>query len=183
MGPGVRGPLLDQATSQTRLKAAREGDHAIRVPLEQLEVDARLATAEAFEEAGRGERDQVAKAGVGGGQQGEVVALTPPVGAATIVDQVGLEADDRLDPVRRAGLVVLDGAVHDPVIGEPQRRHPQLRGPGRHATDLAGAVEQRVLAVDMQVDRCAATSDHFNRPRCHRPAFRTVRGFRIVSSG
>ena len=76
---------------------------------------------------------------------------TAPVGAA-IVDQVGLEPEDRLDPVLAAGLVVLDRAVHDAVVGEPERRHAELRRALGHRLDLAGAVEQRVLAVDVQVD-------------------------------
>ena len=104
VGPSVRRSLLDQAAGQARLEAAREGDHALRVPVEQLEVDARLAPAEALEEAGRGELDQVAKAGVRGGQQGEVVALAALVGTAAIVDQVGLEPHDGLDPVPRQAL-------------------------------------------------------------------------------
>ena len=79
----------------------------------------------------------------------------PALGVA-IVDEVGLEADDRLDPVLAAGLVELDGAVHHPVVGEPERRHPELGGAGGHRVDLAGAVEQRVLAVDVQVDDAPA---------------------------
>jgi hypothetical protein len=81
-----------------------------------------------------------------------MVALDALLGATAIVHQVGLEADDRLDSARLAGLVVLDGAVHHAVVREPERRHLQLRGSRRHAVDLAGAIEQRVLAVDVQVD-------------------------------
>ena len=64
-----------------------------------------------------------------------------------VVDEVGLEADDRLDPVLAAGLVEVDGAVHHAVVGEAQGRLSELRRAGRHRLDLAGAVEQRVLAV------------------------------------
>ena len=70
-----------------------------------------------------------------------------------------------LIPFVAAGLVVLDRAVHHPVVGQPQRRHPQLGGAlgQRHPphvlallvllarAQLAGAVEQRVLAVDVKV--------------------------------
>ena len=101
-----------------------------QIIVEQLGVDARLSPAEAFEEAGRGERDQVAKACLDRRQQNEVVTLDALIGAAAIVDQVGLESDDRLDPIRLARLVVLDRAVHHAVIGEPERGHPQLRRPG-----------------------------------------------------
>ena len=170
MRPGVGRPLLDQAAAEPRLQAAGERDHAIRVAVEQLGVDARLAAAEALQEAGRGELDEVAKAGLGGRQQGEVVALDALIGAAPIVDQVGLESDDRLDPVRLARLVVLDRAVHHAVVGEPERGHPQLRRPGGQAIDLAGAVEQRVLAVDVEVDRLGARHGLIISvaSRCHR---------------
>ena len=93
-----------------------------------------------------------------------MVALHPALGAA-VVDQVGLEPEDRLDPVRPAGLVVLDRAVHHPVVGEPERRHPELRRAGGHRLDLAGAVEQRVLAVDVQVNAPARSSQAGRRQR------------------
>jgi hypothetical protein len=79
-----------------------------------------------------------------------VVALHPPLRPA-VVDQIGLEPEDRLDVVLAAGLVVLDRTVHHPVVGEPQRGHVELGRPRRHRLDLAGAIEQRVLAVHMQV--------------------------------
>ena len=164
MGAGVVGALFDQATAKARLQAAGERDHTVGVALEQLHVDVRLAAPEALEEAGRGELDQVAEAGVVGGHQGEVVALHPALGAA-IVDQIGLEPEDRLDPVLATGLVVLDRAVHHPVVGEPERRHPEFGRPrgepaidlvGSLVDDLAGAVEQRVLAVHVQMDHVPA---------------------------
>ena len=79
-----------------------------------------------------------------------MVALDPALGAA-VVDQVGLEPEDRLDPVLATGLEVLNGAVHDAVVGEPERRHLELRRARRHRLDLACSVEQRVLAVHVQM--------------------------------
>ena len=152
VGAGVGRALLDQAPAEARLQAAGERDHALGVAAEQFHVDVRLAALEALEEAARGQLDEVAKARVVGGEQGQVVALHAPLGLA-VVHQVGLEAENRLDIVLAAGLVVLDRAVHHPVVGEPERRHVELGGPRRHRLDLAGAVEQRVLAVDMQVGR------------------------------
>jgi hypothetical protein len=73
-----------------------------------------------------------------------------------VVDQIGLEPDDRLDPGGDAGLVVLDRAIHHAVVGEAERRHVQFRGAGGQMVDLAGAVEQRVLTVDVQMDRAGA---------------------------
>ena len=127
---------------------------------EQLHVDVGLAAREALEEAGRGELDQVGEAGVVLGQQGEVVALVLGLllDRLAVVDEVGLEPDDRLDPVLLAGLVEVDGAVHHAVVGEPQRRLPELGGARRHRVDLAGAVEQRVLAVGVEMDGGRACS-------------------------
>ena len=100
---------------------------------------------------GRAQLDEVAKALVRGGEQREVIALGATVGASVVVDQIGLEAEDRLDPRSPAGLVVIDGAVHHAVVGEAERGHAELRGALGELVDLAGAVEQRILAVDMEV--------------------------------
>ena len=167
MGARVGGAVLDQPAAEARLQAAGERDHALGVAVEQLHVDVRLAAREALEEAGRGELDEVAeaacrrpRAGSGG------CAPTRPSIASAVVDQVGLEPEDRLDPVLAAGLVVLDRAVHHPVVGE--RRAPACRARPRAAAialDLAGAVEQRVLAVDVQVDRRSRSPIRSSQPR------------------
>ena len=93
--------------------------------LEHRHVDVRLAAPEAVDEAGRAQLDEVAKALVRGGEQREVIALGATVGASVVVDQIGLEAEDRLDPRSPAGLVVIDGAVHHAVVGEAERGHAE----------------------------------------------------------
>ena len=164
MSARVVGPVLDQPPAKPRLQTAGERDHAVGVAREQLHVHVRLAALEALEKASRGELDQVAEAVVVGGEQGQVVALDPALGVP-VVDQIGLEPKDRLDPVPLARLVVLDRAVHDPVVGEPQGRHPEFGGARGHPAidlvgplvdDLARPVEQRVFAVDVQVDDARA---------------------------
>src|SRR5688572_32524490 len=60
------------------------------------------------------------------------------------------EAQDRLHAVLAAGLVELDRAVQHTVVGEAQGRHPELRAARREAVDLACAVQQGVLGVDVQ---------------------------------
>ena len=47
---------------------------------------------------------------------------------------------------------MLDGAVHHAVVCQAEGRHPKLGGSPGHRPDLAGAVEERVLAVHMEVD-------------------------------
>ena len=75
VGAGLVGPVLDDPPAEARLQAAGERDHALGVALEHLQVDVGLAAGEALEEAGRAELDEVAEAGVVGGQQRQVVAL------------------------------------------------------------------------------------------------------------
>ena len=164
---GVVGAVLDDPAAEARLQAAGQGDHALGVAREQLHVQVRLAAREALEEPGRAEADQVAEPRVVVGHQGQVVALVArhPLDGLAVVHQVGLDAEDRLDPDVLAGLVVLDRAVHDAVVGQPEGGHVELgRALGERlaadrlpllvllpGAELAGAVEQRVLAVDVQM--------------------------------
>ena len=78
-----------------------------------------------------------------------VALVADLLAVVAVLAEVGLEAQDRLHVVLAAGLVELDGPVQDPVVGESQRRHPELGAAGREGVDLAGAVEQRVLGVDV----------------------------------
>ena len=157
MAPGVVGTLLDQAPAEARLQAAGEHDHALGVGGEHLHIDVCLAAREALEETGRGELDQVGEAGVVLGQQGQVIALVLRLllDRLYVIDEISLEAGDRLDPLLLAGLEEIDGAVHHPVVRQSQSGLPHLRRPCRHRVDLAGAIEQRVLAVGVQVDGVA----------------------------
>ena len=85
------------------------------------------------------------------GEQRQVVALDLALADRAVVDEVRLEPEDRLDAVLLARLEQLDRAVHHAVVGEPERRLAELRGAGGELVDLARAVEQRVLGVDVQV--------------------------------
>jgi hypothetical protein len=143
---------VDQALAEARGQAAGEGDDALPARGELGHVQVRLAAVQALEEAVRGELDQVAVADVRGRQQREVVALDASRRAVrVVVDQVDLAAEDRLYVVLAARLVELDGAVHHPVVGEPQRRLAELRRALGEVLDVARAVEQRVLGVDVEV--------------------------------
>ena len=135
-------------------QAAGERDHTFGVLGQDLAVDARLVV-EALHLAGRAELHQVQVTGAVGGQQRQVVGVA--VGAALLAEagagrHVDLTAQDGLDPGRSALLVEGDGAVHDAVVGERQRRHLELGGAGHQGLDPAGAVEQRELGVVVEVD-------------------------------
>ena len=132
-------------------QAAREADDALGVLGEQLEIHARLAAVQALEEALARERREVLEALVGRRQQRQVVALDLAVAHVAVVDEVGLEAEQRLDAVLLGRLVELDGAVHDAVVGQADGRLAVGGGALGELVDVARAVEQRVLGVDVQV--------------------------------
>ena len=148
---GLLRAALDDAPGAAARQAAGERDHAVGVALEQLEVDARLAAVQALGEAAAGELGEVAEALVAGGQEREVVALDLALADGAVVHEVGLEAEDRLDVVLLAGLVELDAAVHHAVVREAERGLPERRRAGGEAVDVRGAVEQRILGVNVQV--------------------------------
>ena len=126
---GIGGSLLQDPPRQARLEAAGERDQAGGVAFEQVDVDVCLAAPEALQEAGRRQLHEVAEALVRAGEEREVVALAAAVRGAVVVDEVGLHPDDGLDSHLLARLVVVDGAVHGPVIGDPEGGHAQARPP------------------------------------------------------
>jgi hypothetical protein len=51
------------------------------------------------------------------------------------------------------GLVIkIRGGEKISVVGHGNRRHPAARGLGRQFADLAGAIEQRVVGVEMKMN-------------------------------
>ena len=69
-------------------------------------------------------------------------------------------ATDRLDTCSHARLVELDEREHVAFIGQGQRRHLRAHGSGDQAVDADGRIDQRKLAVQMQVD---VAGSHANR--------------------
>ena len=165
---GVLGPVLLERLADAAGEAAGERDQAARVALEQLPVDARLRVV-ALEVAERAELDQVRVAGVRLGQQRQVrVAARARV---AVVGDVDLAADDRLDPLVARGLVEVDRAGERAVVGERHRRHLELGRAGGERGDPARPVEDRVLAVDVQVDEVGAHGRPILRTGSRRPQF------------
>ena len=146
---GVGRAALLERLADAAGEAARERDQPGAVPLEQLPVDARLVVV-ALEVAERGELDQVRVALVRLGEEREVrLALLLRV---PVVGDVDLAADERLDALVSGRLVEVDRAGERAVVGEPDGRHLELGGALREVRDPAGAVEDRVLGVDVEVD-------------------------------
>ncbi len=136
-------------------EAAGERDQTCRVPLQQLPVDARLVVIP-LQIARRGELDEVAVACARLGQEGQVgIALLLP---GRVVADVDLAADDRLDALLACLLVELHRARERPVVGERDGGHLELGGAGGKGRDAAGAIENRKLGVDVQVDELGTHS-------------------------
>ena len=68
---------------------------------------------------------------------------------------VDLATDDGLDLVLFCGLIELDGAVHDAVIGHRDRRKLVFDGLGHELVEPAARIEQGILGVQVQVDEIA----------------------------
>ena len=147
-------------------RAAGGADDALAVLREQLAVHPRVLEEAVAPGAGR-EPEQVVHA-LGGLREQRHVGVGAAVGdvvgtAAVEVDalaleagdvgrEVGLDADDRLDPGVLRLLVELVGAEHVAVVGHRDRGHPQLGRALRQRTEPGRAVEHGVLGVDVQVD-------------------------------
>ena len=152
LGQRCRVVAVAQQHRRLAAHAAGERDKPLAVAAEQLPVGAWLVVV-AFEIGSRRELDQVLVAGLVARQQREVrVALLDAGAAVAVRGDVELEPDDGLDPLVLGGAVELDRAAERAVIGERHRRHAQLLGPLDQLADPAGAVEQRVLAVHVEMD-------------------------------
>ena len=134
VGSGAVGMTVDQVLTKAGLQAAREHDHPVAMAGELLHVDSRLAALIALQESGRRQLDQVPVTGRISRQQGQVEAVELPRAPrrAVIIDDVGLAADQHpaLHPVLAAGREQLHGAVHHPVVGQPQSRLLKRRRAG-----------------------------------------------------
>ncbi len=184
VGRRVLGPALLERLADAAGEAPGERDQPARIALEQLPVDARLRVV-ALEVAERAQLDQVRIAGVRLGQERQVrVAARARV---AVVGDVDLAADDRLDPLVARRLVEVDRAGERAVVGERHRRHLELGRARRERRDPARPVEDRVLAVDVQVDEVGAHGGAIVRTgpdsllrRCRRGKRRALLGPRKI---
>jgi hypothetical protein len=152
------GTDVEDRARQLRAQAAGEGDHALVVLLEQLEVDARLHV-EALEERPARELAQVAVAGhvLREERQVEVPAVEFALGAPLLEARAGghvrLEPDDRLDAGGGGGLGELDRTVHVAVVGHGDRRvaRRDLLDPLHQVLDPRRPVEEAVRGVLVEV--------------------------------
>ncbi|MPM53878.1 hypothetical protein SDC9_100648 [bioreactor metagenome] len=129
---------------------------------QQLDIDPGLAV-KAFGKATAYQRAEIAVTRLIFAEEDEVpclgVQLVDPVkpGPGCHVD---LAADDGLDPPGLAGLVKIDHPVHHPVVGDGDGGLPQLLGTLHQSAYPAGAVQQAVFRVHMEMDKGHAVTSY-----------------------
>lgn len=113
----------------------------------------------ALDVAGRAQADEVVIALSALREQCEVVALLAPGSLAVVGDDVRLKPHDGRDTALRGLTVELHRAAHHSVIGEGHRALAQFLHPVEQSRDLARAVQNRVVRVDMEM-REGSTAAH-----------------------
>ena len=175
---GGFGPLViagQQGLGHLAGQAGRQADQPLVVLFQQLLVHPGLGV-KALGEGGRHHLDQVLVAGLVFAQQDQVVVAVHLVdlveaGAGGHID---LAPDDGLDAGLFGRLVKLHAAVHHPVVGAGDGGLAALSDPLHQPVDPAGAVQQAVLGVDVQMDKALRRGGlaHGDSPsfRARRPA-------------
>ena len=158
-GQGIfLGPVIVavyQAAGNFSGQAGGQADKALRMPAQQVQINAGLD----IEPVYKGLAHQVRQIPVsrfvfaqqhqmtGFGVQ--LIGFVQPGAPGHIY----LAADDRMDALGLAGPIEVDGAVHNAVVRDGHSRLPQLLYQLRQVPDAAGAVQQAVLRVDVQMGK------------------------------
>ena len=148
------------------LRASRSGDQPFRMDTQEIEVDAGPVI-EPIEVCRAGQLHEVLVTGQISRQDHQVVPTIRGTGNRLLVGHpawrdIGLAAEDGHHPGGTALRIEFDGAEHIAVIGERQSRHPELDRALDHLADARGAVQQRVLAVVMQMNEVGVFHGDWN---------------------
>ncbi len=148
--------FLDEFGNFAR-QATRQGNQACVVTGQKLFVDARLIII-ALEVRVGNKLDQVFVACFIFGEEDKMMVNVATAAAGRFLFQaaagsdVDFAAHNGLDPLVARGLVKVDRTIKDPVIGEGDGGKFQFVRLVHQLVEAAGAVEQRVLAVQMKMD-------------------------------
>ena len=154
---GLAGPVRLLGAESRRhlpLQATAETDESGRVLRQQLLVDPRLVV-EPLGVPRRHQLDEVVVAGEVLGQQHQVVVGFPGRAASRVTAarrDVHLAAENRLDAPFPGLVMEYDAREHVAVLGDGQSRRTGVPGMVEQLPDAAGAVEQRVLRMQVQMD-------------------------------
>jgi hypothetical protein len=141
--------IFEERFVDVAAEAGREADEAFGVLLKELFIDAGLVV-ETVEVAGGDELDEIAVAVLILGEEDEVV-VAAGVGFV-VVDDVEFAADDRVDAFGFGGVVELDATEEIAVIGHGNGGHLLLGCDVHELLDFAGAVEERVVGMAVEVN-------------------------------
>ncbi len=150
-------------------EATRGGDDSLRVGREKFAVHSRLVVV-AVQIGPGGELHQVAVTGLVHREQRHVIAnVLAPAGSveARSIDDISLDADDRIDPCLLGRLVKVDHAVHHSVIGDGD---PRLAIGGGRRDDIlypGRSIQHRKFGVQVEVGERHGCNSH--RSRVSRP--------------
>ena len=154
--------VLEQRRGHQRRHAARQDDEPFVVLREQIQIDPRLVVI-AFEKAFGDQRREVLVTHVAGGEQRDVRLVAHGAVEPSARCDVRLAADDGRQPDILGRIVELDRSEHDAVVRERDSRRALRLRLATEAVDAASAVEQRVLAVDVQMDERAQRKANLRR--------------------
>ena len=136
--------------------AAKQGDKSFGgIGAKPAGIDERAAAVLAVAPGARDQARKVEVAGVVLAQQGR-----PPGPRVVQRAYPHIAAANRLDPRRAARLIELDQGKQVAFVGERHRRHAGTRARLHHRLDTDGGVDQRVFAVQMQMDEACGHETH-----------------------
>ena len=161
---GVLPAVVEEVLGHERGKAAGEADQSLGVQSQGLQVGARLVV-HALQVGIRYQLEEVLVSGGVTREQAEVEDALALVGASRALQarasrEVEFAADERLEALGLGLVVELDRAVQIPMVGEGEGLHPQPGGAVHQAVDTASAVQQAVVAVDMEMDEIGVGGRH-----------------------
>jgi len=158
-------PLRDFAR-----QAAGERQQPFPVFRQQFLVNARLVIIPLRMRPG-GQLDQVPIAGFIPGQQHEVMIHIAPAGGGLLLEpasrrHINLAANDGFEAVLPGLLIEVYGAIQHAMVGDRQRRKLQVARLLHQPIQPAGAIEQGILGVQVQVDKfCVRHESSLGRSR------------------
>src|SRR6266545_4572441 len=164
--------LLDQFGNFTGETSGKH-DEALVVLRQNFFVDARLVVI-ALQMRRGGESDQVLVARLVLRQQDKMMVNVLAAAGRLFVEatagrNIHLATDDRFDAFVASGLIKIDRAVEHTVVGDREGGKLQFMRLVHQPVEAAGAVEQRILGVQMEVDKIRMRHE----ARLSRPATQT----------
>ena len=162
--------VLQNRLGNLAREAAGKRDESFLVRFEQFAVNARLVII-AFQVRGSGELDEIFVAGLVLGKQDEMIINVAPATGGFFLEtaagsHVNFAADDGFDAFRARRLVKINRAIHHAVVGDGKRGKFKFVGLVHQPVKPACAIEQRILGVQMQMNKVSVRHEIILPPVC-----------------